>query len=159
MMPSEANVAAVMTTTLVVVDPDQPLESAARTMARYSIRHLPVVEDGELVGLVSQRDLLGARDGDAIVRDVMTDRCAVTRPDASACEAARAILTMKVGCLPVIDEGKLVGIVTETDFVRVAYAVLSAVSSSVARARKTKRAPAVRKPHRPRATRSHKARA
>jgi CBS domain-containing membrane protein len=153
MTPSEANVAAVMTEKPIVIEADQPLEVAARVMARSSIRHLPVVEDGELVGLVSQRDLLGAQDGDTFVRDVMTRQCAVTRPDESACEAARAILDLKVGCLPVIDDGKLVGIVTETDFVRVAYAVLSAVSSSVARARKTKRAPAKAKPRRRRVAR------
>ena len=130
MTPSEANVAAVMTEAPIVIDPNEPLALAARTMARHGIRHLPVIDRGALVGLVSQRDLLAARAGDKMVRDVMTTECAVTHPAASACDAARALLTLKIGCLPVLDDGALVGIVTETDFVRVAYAVLAAVSAS-----------------------------
>ena len=135
MIASEANVAAVMTEAPLTVEPDDPLAAAARTMERHAIRHLPVVADGALVGLLSQRDLLAAADGDRLVRDVMSEECMVTHPGASAAEAARALLTFKIGCLPVVDEGALVGIVTESDFVRVAYAVLAAVSASVARPR------------------------
>jgi CBS domain-containing protein len=72
----------------------------------------------------------------------MVERFAVTRPGAPAREAARALLTLKVGCLPVIDGGELVGIVTDTDFVRVAYAVLAAATP---RARKPVRKQAKRR--------------
>jgi acetoin utilization protein AcuB len=134
MTPTEANVAAVMTEAPIVIAPNEPLALAARTMARHGVRHLPVVDGGALVGLVSQRDLLAARGADKLVRDVMAAELAVTHPGASACEAARALLTLRIGCLPVLDDGALVGIVTETDFVRVAYAVLAAVSASSQRA-------------------------
>ncbi len=133
MTPTEPNVAAVMTRMPIVLTPDAPLSVVARTMARHDIRHVPIIDNGELVGLVSHRDLIGAHDGEKLVRDVMTEECAVTHPGASAAEAAAALLTLKIGCLPVLDNGVLVGIVTETDFVRVAYAVLAAVSASAAR--------------------------
>ena len=136
MIPSEANVAAVMTMLPIVVEAGLTLEAAAQIMARHSFRHLPVVDQGRLVGLVSQRDLLAAGDPHALVGEVMTENLVAVHSQSSACEAARLLLNLKVGCLPVINDGKLVGIVTETDFVRVAYAVLSAVSSSVASARK-----------------------
>jgi CBS domain-containing protein len=152
MTPVEANVAAVMTVDPIVVEADYPIVVAERAMSDYGIRHLPVVEKGRFVGLVSQRDLIGAADHDLLVRDVMVDQCAVTRPDARACEAARALLTLKVGCLPVLADGKLIGIVTDTDFVRVAYAMLSAVSSSV-----RERRPRLAKP-RPKAKKRHHAR-
>lgn len=164
MTPTAPNVAAVMTRMPIVLSPDAPLELAARTMAQSSIRHLPIVEDGAFVGLISDRDLLAAQDGDERVRDVMTVECAVTRPDANAAEAAATLLTLKIGCLPVLQDGALFGIVTETDFVRVAYAVLAAVSSSVTelahpkrpqtRPAKPKRATAAKKPPRRRPTRA-----
>ena len=152
MTPIEANVASVMTLNPIVVGPEDPIVVAERAMSHYDIRHLPVVEDGRFIGLVSQRDLISAADHDLLVRDVMVDQCAVTRPDARACEAARALLTLQVGCLPVLEEGRLIGIVTDTDFVRVAYAMLSAVSSSA-----PKRRPRLVKP-RPKAKKRHHAR-
>ncbi|HSK55105.1 MAG TPA: CBS domain-containing protein [Jiangellales bacterium] len=49
----------VMTTGVITVGPDTPIRDAARTMAQHWIRHLPVVADGELVGIISQRDVTG----------------------------------------------------------------------------------------------------
>lgn len=99
------------------------------------IRHTPVLDEdtGEVVGILSQRDLFrgalarslgyGAHAqqkmlGMLLVKDVMTTDPLTVGPDAPLAEAARIMLERKVGCLPVIEDGKLVGILTESDFVR-----------------------------------------
>jgi len=99
------------------------------------IRHTPVLDEdtGEVVGILSQRDLFrgalarslgyGAHAqqkmlGMLLVKDVMTTDPLTVGPDAPLAEAARIMLERKVGCLPVIEGGKLVGILTESDFVR-----------------------------------------
>lgn len=101
------------------------------------IRHMPVLDDesGELVGILSQRDLfrgalaraLGYGEhaqqkvlGMLLVKDVMTNDPVTVAPDDPAEHAARRMLERKIGCLPVVEEGKLVGILTESDFVRLA---------------------------------------
>jgi CBS domain-containing protein len=99
------------------------------------IRHLPVVDDDDekkLVGLVSLRDVFrgslaralgyGVREQQRLldmlfVREVMTTELVTTTPDAPLAQAARLMAKRKLGCLPVLEEGKLVGILTEGDFV------------------------------------------
>jgi CBS domain-containing protein len=61
----------------------------------------------------------------------MSTEVITVAPETPADEAARLLLTNKLGCVPVVDPGGIVGIVTETDFVRVAYAMLAATTSSV----------------------------
>jgi CBS domain-containing protein len=98
------------------------------------IRHLPVVDDdGQLVGIVSQRDLFRDALAQALgygrhahreildtlsVKKVMTsDLLLTTRPDTSLVEAAIVMRERKIGCLPVVENGRLIGILTEGDFV------------------------------------------
>jgi acetoin utilization protein AcuB len=98
------------------------------------VRHLPVLDDDgqALVGIVSQRDLFRDALAHALgygrhaqrkmldtlsVKDVMNTDVATTGPDASIVEAARILTERKIGCLPVVDKGRLVGILTEGDFV------------------------------------------
>jgi len=99
------------------------------------IRHTPVLDEstGAVVGVVSQRDLfrgalarsLGYGEhaqqkvlGMLLVKDVMTTDPVTVGPDAPLEQAARLMLERKIGCLPVVEDGKLVGILTESDFVR-----------------------------------------
>ena len=97
------------------------------------IRHFPVVEDDEVVGVVSQRDLYRASLGTVMqygekaqraflesvaVKEVMADPIAIG-PDATVRDAARLMLEHKIGCLPVLEDSRLVGIVTETDMLQV----------------------------------------
>lgn len=118
-----------MTRELVTVKEEDDLALAESILRLGGIRHLPVVHEGKLVGLVTQRDLLrsaavhahkSTRAGDIMVRDVTA-----VRPDTSLVEAAKIMLARKFGCLPVTEEGgRLLGIITESDFVRFAADVV-----------------------------------
>ena len=139
-MPGRMKVADLMSTDLVTLTEDETLAHAQRCMARGRIRHLPVVRDGRLVGLVTHRDLLAAsfsifaevehneqrrifdtvRVVDAMHRDVVT-----VPPELTVSRAAQILLDNKYGCLPVVDaEGLLVGILTEADFLRLTVRLL-----------------------------------
>lgn len=124
-------VADFMTKDLVTVRATDDVALAESLLRLGGIRHLPVVQDGRLVGLLTHRDLL--RSGlagkplarETAVREAMTPGPTTVRPAASILQAARVMLERKFGCLPVCDdEGKLVGIVTEADFVRFAADVV-----------------------------------
>lgn len=123
-----------MTTTLISVAPLTPVTEVLALLAKHHIRHLPVVDaDGVLRGLISDRDVLGRAMGpmswlgtheleqalsEMTAREVMTDELRTVSSDAPLVQAARILLATKFGCLPVVDDGKLVGIVTEADFVQ-----------------------------------------
>ncbi len=112
------------------------LSLADDVMRAERIRHLPVLdEDGKLCGIVSQRDMFRGALAQALgygtaaqgkvlamlrVKEVMTTDVVTIPPDAALAEAARTMLERKIGCLPVLDGGRLVGILTESDFVALA---------------------------------------
>lgn len=112
---------------------DDTLDIADGVMAMDRIRHLPVLDGRKVLGIVSQRDLFRSALGTALafgirrpqelmrsvaVQDVMSAPAVTIGPDASVQDAARAMLEKKIGCLPVVEEGSLVGILTETDILR-----------------------------------------
>jgi len=129
-------VADFMTRELVTVKETDDLALAESILRLGGIRHLPVVREGKLVGLVTQRDLLrsgasgsGASGGPKAravhARDIMSRTPTTVGPDSSLAHAARVMLKHKYGCLPVCEEdGTLVGIITESDFVRFAADVV-----------------------------------
>jgi len=110
------------------------LSIADDVMRLGRIRHLPVVDDdGALVGIVSQRDLFrGALAralgygrhaqqkllGQLLVKEVMTNDPVTIAPDAPIAEAAQLMLRRKIGCLVVVEDGSIAGILTESDFVK-----------------------------------------
>ena len=105
-------------------------------MKLSAIRHLPIVsKDGRLEGIVSDRDVLlslGTSKATTVyLRDIMTKRI-LTIPDTeNVTDALELMIDKKVGCLPVTgSSGQLVGLVTETDFLRIAYSLLSDEGSS-----------------------------
>ncbi len=108
---------------VVTVAPDDTLANAYRTMNEHDIRHLPVVEDGRLVGIVSDRDLRLATSAlhpaplspEARVADVMMRGPHTVAPDAPVEEAALEMRDYRIGCLPVVGDGEVLGIVTVTD--------------------------------------------
>jgi len=139
-------VADIMTRHVVTLNEEDDLVDINENMETLGLRHLPVVDDGRLVGIVSHRDILrvsagalepGAAQRDAImkertfVEDVMTRDVVSVSPDASVEEAAQLLLRHKFGCLPVVSpDGKLVGIVTEHDFVRLLVDMIKAKEQS-----------------------------
>lgn len=103
-------------------------------MKQERVRHLPVLDDdGEtVVGILSQRDMfrgalaqaLGYGEaaqrrmlGLLVVKEVMTNQVVTVAPETPIGDAARTMLDRKIGCLPVVEKGRLVGILTESDFV------------------------------------------
>ncbi len=122
-------VGALMTPEPMTVPPDTPVGEVWRTMNERRFRHMPVVQDDEvLVGIVTQRDLLAAAhlseqridfDDDRPVSELMKREVDTVRPECCAAEAARHMLRKKRSCLPVVDEaGAVVGILTEADYMR-----------------------------------------
>jgi CBS domain-containing protein len=136
-------VADIMTREVVTVREEENLKHVMDGLDRFGFRHLPVVDDGKLVGVVTQRDLLmaqvsslvpgTARDAmesqieeNAFIASIMSRDVSSVTPDTSIVEAARKMRDHKFGCLPVVegDNMKLVGIVTEADFLSLAIILL-----------------------------------
>jgi CBS domain-containing protein len=112
----------VMTRRLVTIGPEQDLVFAHSLMLWSNVRHLPVLKNGDLVGILSDRDLLHdmaerATDPNptAVVADVMTTPVETAGPDEDLGMAAARMAVKRIDCLPVIDGGKLIGIVSTTD--------------------------------------------
>lgn len=121
-----------MTTDLFTVQPEDIVDLAASLMEWEHVRHVPVEDtEGRLVGLVSHRVLLrmlarGAR-GDlkpVAVREIMRADPVTASPSTTTVQAIDLMREHQVGCLPVVQDGELVGIVTEHDFVKVAAGLL-----------------------------------
>ncbi len=119
-----------MTTKLLTVRPEDSMDLAASIMEWKHVRHVPVENDkGELVGLVSHRSILkkvveGKMEESPAVHEIMNSEPMFAAPRTSTVEAIRLMREKKVSCLPVVDEGKLVGVVTEYDFIKMASHLL-----------------------------------
>lgn len=129
-------VSELMSRNVATVAVSESCQEAVSRMVRRKIRHLPVVDgEGALVGIVTDRDLrhhlfeprvlkgIGAVSVDALlkavpVEEVMSSPVVTVAPDDDLEEAARAMLEDKVGSLPVVEAGRVVGIITETDLLR-----------------------------------------
>jgi len=125
------SVADFMTKDLVTVREADDLALAEALLRLGGIRHLPVVRERKLVGILTQRDVLRSGSSgkpsarELPVSEVMTKDPTSVRPALGLAQAARIMLERKFGCLPVCeDDGTLVGIVTEADFVRFAVDVV-----------------------------------
>lgn len=126
----------------VTISTDAPITEALKVMRMNSVRRLPVLDDaGRLVGIVSEKDLLYASPSSATslsiyemhymlsqlkVTEVMTADVTTISPDTPLEEAARIMADNKIGGLPVLQGGQLVGIITETDIFKVFLEMLGA---------------------------------
>ena len=132
-------VADVMTREVVTIAPDQPLRDALACFQRRRIRHLPVVEEGRLVGILTDRDFKRATPSrvsgaslddfervldDTTVAQVMTKEPWVVGPEAELKFVAAVLVDKKFGAVPVVADGALVGIVSDIDLLRVLIRLL-----------------------------------
>lgn len=128
-------VSELMSTEVSTIDRNDELSLADDIMKMRRVRHLPVLDEGRLVAVLSQRDLFHAALSTAMgfgekasqgflktvpVKEAMSDDLITVAPSDDVAKAAKLILDHKIGCLPVVEGGKLVGLVTETDFVKLA---------------------------------------
>ncbi|MEP7273813.1 MAG: glutamate-cysteine ligase family protein [Acidobacteriota bacterium] len=137
-------VSQLMSTDLFTVRPDDLVDLAASVMSWRHIRHVPVEDDeGHLLGLISHRDLLRflatglstQNKGSITVKEVMEQDVLTVAPDTPILEALAFMRRSRVGCLPVVENGLLIGIVTAQDFL--------AVSADIIEKRRTDIAPQV----------------
>jgi CBS domain-containing protein len=130
-------VADVMTREVATLNRNDEVSLAGDVMELGRIRHMPVLDEdtGVLVGVLSQRDMFAGALARAFgygsaaqrrilktipVKEVMSTEPVTTLPQTPLRDAARVMLERKIGCLPVVEDGKLVGILTESDFVALA---------------------------------------
>jgi CBS domain-containing protein len=123
----------IMSTEVTTLGRNDSLQLARDIMTLGRVRHFPVVEEGKVVGVVSQRDLYKASLGSVMkygekaqrafmegiaIKEVMNEPVITIAPHVSVREAARIMIEKKIGCLPVLEGPKLVGLVTETDMLK-----------------------------------------
>lgn len=136
MEPRDVPVSEVMQREFMHLAPDDGLDFVEEIMDLGRVRHFPVLEDGRLVGIVSQRDLLAASLTRVLdfegahrraflhsveVREVMTRSVLTVKPGTTLAEVARLLDRHKIGCVVVMEGERPVGLVTETDLLARAY--------------------------------------
>lgn len=107
----------------IYISPNTTLSEAYKLMNKNSVRHLPILDNGNIVGIVTDRDLRLATsklakqtfDPEAVVSKIMSRPVETTRPTEPIEVATQIMRELKIGCLPVIENSKLVGIVTGVD--------------------------------------------
>ena len=129
----QQHVAEWMSTPPLTIAPSMSLEAAQRLMQQQHVRRLPVVANGQLIGIITRGDLRAAQPSAATTLSVYESRALLDKvtvaacmthdpltvtPDASVLEAAQLILDHKVSGLPVVADGGVVGVITESDLFR-----------------------------------------
>jgi CBS domain-containing protein len=129
------SVESIMTPDPISLSPDDTLGTAHQLMNEKHIHHIPIIDkNNEVVGLISHRDVLAASgstlkkhpsdNSDTLLSEIMASPVVSIPPSAGTLKAAQYIHNSRHGCLPIIDENGLIGIVTEYDFVEVAINLL-----------------------------------
>jgi CBS domain-containing membrane protein len=136
----------IMTEEVFVLHSTQTLELVRSLMRIKHVRHVPIVEaDNTFVGLLTHRDLLAQTishlaevdeeeqeylDRHIHIMSIMKTDIVTANPEMTACDAITMLLNHKYGCLPVVSDGKLVGIITEADFLKLTLDLLRKTESS-----------------------------
>jgi CBS domain-containing membrane protein len=138
-------VADLMTTEIFTLQDLDTLLTARSVMALAKIRHIPIVDsENTFIGLLTHRDILGAAvsklaeieqheqdelDSGIPIREIMRTGVRTVTPDMNLREAAQILLDNKYGCLPVLRGKKLVGILTEADFLALTISLMDTLGS------------------------------
>ena len=137
----------IMSTEVFVLTEIQSLALVRFLMKLKHIRHIPIVDDNNVfIGLLTHRDLLSHTislladpdereqnelDRQIAIKEVMKRNVLTVEPDMELCEVIPVLLENKYGCLPVVDDKKLVGIITEADFLKLTLSLLQKEGRSV----------------------------
>ena len=139
------SVAEIMTREPYTLGPDDTMADARKLMADHHIRHIPVLSgQGSLIGVVSQRDMLAAEDSTVLneagaldsrdqyiaLSSIMTTPVQTVDERVGLRGAAIQLQQNRLGCLPVLRDGTLVGIITDTDFVAIAINLMEQLENS-----------------------------
>ena len=126
---------------VITIGPDMPINDALNLMKRQNIRRVPVIQNGKMIGIITNHDLLNASPSPATslsiwemnyllskitVKDVMSKDVQTVTPDTPIEEAARIMADHKIGGLPVVKDGEVVGIITETDLFKIFLELMGA---------------------------------
>lgn len=130
-----------MSRPVICVSPEDPINEVLAMFRNEHIRRAPVMQEGKLVGIVSERDLLNASPSSATtlsvwemnyliskvkIKNVMTKKVITVDADIPIEEAARIMADKKIGGLPVVSNGKVVGVITETDLFKILLELMGA---------------------------------
>jgi acetoin utilization protein AcuB len=131
---------------VITVSPEMPIIEALNFMRKEKIRRAPVVKDGKMVGIISEKDLLNASPSAATslsvwevnyllskitIKEVMKKDVVTVKEDTPIEEAARIMADNKIGALPVLRDGHIVGIITETDLFKIFLELMGARETGV----------------------------
>jgi CBS-domain-containing membrane protein len=120
----------IMVKEVATLDINDELSLANDIMRLGRIRHLPVVDGPRLVGIISERDLFRSSLAQALgyasketrdlmktlhIKDIMVSSVITIPPDTDVCEATKIMMEEKIGCLPIVEDNMMVGLITETD--------------------------------------------
>ena len=111
----------IMTQSVVTIDPNESVEVAARTMTLHNVGALPVCTNGRLCGVLTDRDIVtrclaaNRQPADTKVRQVMTEQVSAARPNMDIGTAAHLMGRLQIRRLPVVEDGKLCGMVSLGD--------------------------------------------
>jgi acetoin utilization protein AcuB len=135
-----------MSRPVISVSPEDPIHDVLAMFRNEHIRRAPVMQEGKLVGIVSERDLLNASPSSATtlsvwemnyliskvkVKSVMTKKVITVDADTPIEEAARIMADKKIGGLPVVSNGKVVGMITETDLFKILLELMGARQKAI----------------------------
>lgn len=136
----------IMTNMLFTLQDDDSLKNARQMMEEKKIRHIPIInEQGKFIGLLSNRDILSATiskladiddqtqdeiDAGIPINEIMKTDVATVSPETDLKEAATTLLNHKYGCLPVQENNRLIGILTESDFLKLTIHLMDALENA-----------------------------
>lgn len=139
-MADELLVRDFMTSQPTTLEADSPLLDAALLMRRSGFRHLPIVRGEKLVGIITERDIhryapsllgnISQEEYNAIFENtplerVMTKNPISVGPNTPVSKVVATLHDLKLGCMPVVEDGRLVGIITVTDLLKIMYRLLT----------------------------------